>query len=123
MPVDVAGAALLVAGVGTVIRLACWRVWRRARRPDLLILALGYGWLAAGLALLGAARFAVVPVLVGVHAVTIGALGTLTITVMARTRLLFRFRDANVAPEAHLAGLLMSVAALARTLLPGTRPS
>ena len=53
------------------------------------------------------------------HSLTIGALGTLTIVVMARTRLLYRFRDANVAPLAHFAALLMSGSALARIAWSG----
>ena len=125
---DVVGVALIAAALSTGIRLARWRVWRCPGRPDLLMLALGYGWLTIGMGLLGAARYDLLGTSVAIHALTVGALGTLTITVMGRTRLLYRFRDANVAPEAHIAGLLMSASALARIfyateLLPGAASS
>ncbi|MGE0621239.1 MAG: NnrS family protein [Pseudomonadales bacterium] len=114
LPVDLTGIALIGAAGLTAVRLIRWRLWYCTDRPDLLVLALGYGWLAVGMGMLGATRFAVSPLPVGIHSLTIGALGTLTVTVMGRTRLLYRFRDANLAPEAHLAGLLMSGSALAR---------
>jgi uncharacterized protein involved in response to NO len=110
-----AGALLIVAGALTAVRLARWRMWHCRRRPDLLVLALGYGWLAAGLVLTGVAFSTPrVPVTAALHAIAVGALGTLTLVVMARTRLLYRFRDANVLPVAHVAALLISGAAVAR---------
>ncbi len=114
LPRGLTGVMLMGAGVFAAARFIRWRLWLCADRPDLLILALGYAWLIVGMGLLGAACFAVVPMPIAIHSLTIGALGTLTVTIMARTRLLYRFRDANRAPEAHVAGLLMSGAALAR---------
>ncbi len=50
------------------------------------------------------------------HAITVGALGTLTLTVMARTQLMQRFRDPNARPLSHVAGVLMNCAALLRVI-------
>ena len=114
------GLALTIASVVVAIRLARWRLWRCTDRPDLLTLALGYGWLAAGMGLLGLSGLGVVSDSAAIHALTIGGLGTLTLTVMSRTRLLYRFRDANIVPVVHLAALLMSAAALVRISWTGT---
>lgn len=114
---DLAGGLLLIAGVLTVTRLLRWLPWRHARRADLLVLLLGYAWLALGLLLFGTALlFDALALTVALHGITVGALGTLTLAVMARTRLLYCFRDANARPWIHPAAGLLSLAALARIL-------
>jgi uncharacterized protein involved in response to NO len=111
-----AGVLLLSAGALTGIRLLRWLPWRHAR-ADLLVLLLGYAWLALGLLLFGTALlFDALPLTVALHGITVGALGTLTLAVMARTRLLYRFRDANARPWIHPAAGLLTLAALARIL-------
>jgi uncharacterized protein involved in response to NO len=59
-----------------------------------------------------------IPAQAATHAITAGALGTLTLTVMMRTRLLYRFRDANRLPMAHVATGLVQIAALCRVVPP-----
>lgn len=116
---EVAGAALSVAGILTAVRWIRWQPWLCRRRPDLLALLTGYLWLAAGLILMGLSRFIeAVPATAAIHAITAGALGTLTLTVMMRTRILYRFRDPNHLPVAHLATALVQIAALARVVPP-----
>jgi uncharacterized protein involved in response to NO len=82
-----AGALLLAAAAGTAVRLARWRSARTTAEPLLLILHVGYGWLAVGLALLGLAVLGLVPRSAGLHAVTTGAFGTMTLAVMTRAAL------------------------------------
>jgi len=55
------------------------------------------------------------------HAISVGALGTLTLAVMAHTRLLLRHRDANASPVVHRVAIPVSGAELARLApaLPG----
>ncbi len=86
--------ALAVAGGLAGVRLARWRLWRCPDRPDLICLGVGYGWLAVGLLLQAAVAVGVAPfsMTAATHAVLVGALGTLTITVMTRVRRL-RVRD------------------------------
>jgi uncharacterized protein involved in response to NO len=80
-----AGAALLVAGLANLVRLVRWRGWAAWREPLVWILHVGYGWLAAGLVLLGASRLdPAVPRTAGVHALTAGAVGVMTLAVMSR---------------------------------------
>lgn len=112
---SLAGACLAVVGVLVLVRMWRWQLWHCKRRWDLLWLASGYAWLGVGLLLLGlsflghcAWRTA------GAHAITVGALGTLTVTIMARTRMIQRFRDPNALISGHVASALMNGAALLR---------
>ena len=50
------GGLLVGAGALCTIRLLRWQPWRCRKRPDLLVLLLGYAWLALGLLLLGIAQ-------------------------------------------------------------------
>ena len=82
------GVALLLAATLSLARLARWRGFRTLGEPLLWSLHLGYLWLAAALALLGAAAFAgTVPVTAGIHALTAGTFGTMTLAVMSRATL------------------------------------
>jgi uncharacterized protein involved in response to NO len=81
-----AGVALLAAGALLLARLARWRGYCTWSEPIVLVLHLGYLWLAAGLLLLGIAAIApsMVPESSGIHALTAGAVGTMTLGVMTR---------------------------------------
>ena len=74
----VAGMLLLLAAAVSAVRLARWRLWRSA-------MAVGYAWLVAGLAAVGASLLMDVRPVAALHLITIGAMGTLTINVMALT--------------------------------------
>jgi len=110
------GAVLVAAAVLTTIRLLRWQPWRCAR-PELLTLLLGYAWLAVGLLLLGLGTLLpALPLNATLHALTVGALGSQTFAVMARTRLIYRFRDPAAQRWIQGVALLISLAALARVL-------
>lgn len=81
-----AGAMLLTAGGMNLIRLVRWRGDTALAEPLVWILHLGYLWLSAGLALLGASVVApgLVPPSAGVHALTAGSIGVMTLAVMTR---------------------------------------
>lgn len=80
------GGLLLLAGVALGARLSRWRGLRVAAEPLVWILHLGYGWLALGLMLAGAAALwpAVVPATAAIHALTAGGVGVMTLAVMTR---------------------------------------
>lgn len=111
-----AGLLLLLSGGLTIVRMARWQLWRCTDRPDLLLLALGYGWLALGLVALGAAFLGAGLLTTAVHMVTVGALGTLSVAIMGRTHLVRRFRNPNASRWAHMGTLLVSLAAATRVL-------
>ena len=79
-----AGLLLLAASLLIIVRVARWKLWHCTDRPDLLVLAIGYLWLAAGAAVTGvhlATGHALLPAL---HLIAVGALGTLSCSVMLR---------------------------------------
>jgi uncharacterized protein involved in response to NO len=79
------GWALAAAGAGHLVRLVRWRGWAARAEPLVWILHLGYGWLGAGLLLLGVSRLSpAIPMTSGVHALTAGAVGVMTLAVMTR---------------------------------------
>jgi len=83
------GALLVVAGILVGVRLARWRGLATFSEPIVLILHLGYGWVALALVLLGLAALVPgdVPVSAALHALTAGAVGTMTLAVMTRASL------------------------------------
>lgn len=79
------GALLVVAGLANLARLSRWGGWRTLRAPLVWILHLGFAWLGAAQMLLGAALLSpAVPRTAGVHALTAGAIGVMTLAVMTR---------------------------------------
>jgi uncharacterized protein involved in response to NO len=80
-----AGAALVLAGAASLVRLVRWRGWAARAEPLVWSLHLGYGWLGAGLLLLGGSLVSPeIPRSAGVHALTAGAMGVMTLAVMTR---------------------------------------
>ena len=114
--VTLAAAATAVAGVLSAVRLLRWRLWALRGRPDLLCLAAGYGWLAIGLLLYGAALAAGHYQTAALHIITVGALGTLTLNVMVMTWTLKARQDPSRARAPVWATILIGAAALARAL-------
>ena len=117
------GALLVVAGALAAIRLSRWQLWRVRRRPDLWSMGAGYAWLAVGLAFFGLTHAGLAGGDAGetlaIHVITIGSLGTLTLNVMAMTRLLTLRRAPPTSPLA-LAGTLLLATALLLRVLAGT---
>ena len=81
----VGGWLLLLAAAANGWRLWRWRGLSAHEEPLLLILHLGYGWLAVGAALLGLATLGfAVSQSAAIHALTVGAMGTMILAVMTR---------------------------------------
>lgn len=105
-----AGVFTALAGLLAFVRLARWRLPACSGRPDLWCLGLGYGWLGVGLVSFGLAWTGQwLPAVTAVHAITVGALGTLTTAVMARVRLTRNKRDP--ARERVLPWIALAIAA------------
>lgn len=81
---SVSGILLFACGCVALVRLARWRLWECRDRIDLIALGLGYLWLAGGLMLTGASLTLNGEIRLALHAITVGAIGTLTLTVMSR---------------------------------------
>ena len=85
----VTGALLSAAGILLGIRLLRWSGLRTVREPILVVLHIGYLWLAAALLLLGLSTLLpdLIPGSSALHAFTAGAVGTMTLAVMTRASL------------------------------------
>jgi len=117
------GFALILAGLLNAARLTRWRGLRTLSEPLLFILHVGYGWLALALALLGVSILHNgITQADALHALSVGAAGTMIMAVMSRAILGHTGRDLHADLTMTLAFALMSVAALARlgvVVLPG----
>lgn len=79
------GAALLIATALNAWRMARWYGIATLAEPLLTILHLGYLWLTIGTALLGCSVLDWgVPLPAAIHALTVGAIGTMILAVMTR---------------------------------------
>jgi uncharacterized protein involved in response to NO len=78
-------ALLVAAGAAHAARFALWMPWRTLRVPLVWVLHAAYAWIPVHLALRALAEAGVVPAQVATHALTVGAIGGLTIGMMTRT--------------------------------------
>lgn len=78
----------IIAGAALFARLMRWRGASTGAEPLLFVLHLGYGWLGLGLLLMGAnTLFSITDPTAPLHALTAGAVGTMTLAVMTRATL------------------------------------
>jgi uncharacterized protein involved in response to NO len=111
-----AGAAAVAAGALLLVRLLRWRPWRCLARPDLVAMAVGYAWLAAGVMTSGFALIDGQPSALSVHLITIGALGTLSTTVMLNQVHQRWLKTPARAPVTYTVMPLIAIAAIARSV-------
>lgn len=117
-------AMSLVVALLVLLRGWLWQPWKTWREPMLWVLHLGYLWLAAalilrGIALLGSA----LPEITALHAITVGALGSLSIGMMTRVALGHSGRPLKAGAFMTGAFVLVSVAAVLRLIgAPGLLP-
>jgi len=82
---------LLVAVVALVVALAhaarlyLWQPWRTGKAPLVWVLHVAYGWIVIYLVLRGLTAIGLVGPLFAIHALTVGAIGGMTIGMMTRT--------------------------------------
>jgi len=117
---DSALAGWLAASAAVIngIRLAGWYTHRYWSVPLLWVLHLGYVWVGVGFGLKAVAAFGVVPGQFTLHAFTVGAIGVLTLGMMARVSLGHTGRPLKAAPAMAVAFALLNLAAVARGVLP-----
>lgn len=115
----VTGWVALAAGAAGAARMFGWRTGRVLGSPILWILHLGCAWLAVGFLLKG---FALVtgafPEVAALHALSVGAVGSMTLGVMSRAALGHTGRPLVVPPPITAAYVLVSAAAAVRVAGP-----
>lgn len=109
-----AGWAAIAAGALAAVRMLRWELWRCRGRADLWCLGAGYAWIAVGLFVLGAALAAGIPPHAHVHGITVGAIGTLTFNMMARSSAARAGQNLARSPVIYVGTALIGVAAGAR---------
>jgi uncharacterized protein involved in response to NO len=109
-----AGVALAVAGVLHLVRLGRWAGDRTGRERLLLVLHVGYAFVAFGFLLNACSAFGVVPPGAGIHAWMAGGAGVMTLAVMSRAALGHTGQQltASIATQGIYASII--VAAMAR---------
>lgn len=103
-----------LAGAALALRLARWRGLATLREPLLFVLHAGYAWLALGLVLLGLE----VQPQAALHALTVGAIGTMTLAVMTRASLGHTGRALTADAPTVSIYVLVTLAALLRVVSP-----
>ncbi|MDX1593338.1 MAG: NnrS family protein [Gammaproteobacteria bacterium] len=123
----VSGAALAaVAGTMAAVqaaRLAGWYQRGVFGVPILAVLYSGYAWLVAGFALHALAALGLFVPSAATHAFTVGALGVLTLGMMARVALGHTGRPMRSVLAIDVAFVLLNAAALVRVFLTGFFPA
>jgi len=122
-PGALTGALAAIAAVANLWRLAGWS-WRRTLdQPIVWVLHLGYLWLVVGMALRGASGLTDgLSETTAMHALTVGAIGTMTLGVMTRASLGHTGRALHASPAVVFAYAAVSAAALIRVVGPALVP-
>ena len=109
----------LAAGIALAVRLSRWCGLATLREPLVFVLHAGYGWLALGLLLLGFnGLYPVLPQTTALHALTAGAIGTMTLAVMTRATLGHSGRVLTAGPGTVAVYALVTLAAVIRLAAP-----
>ena len=110
-----AGVILVIAAALNAWRLARWAGSATLAEPLLFILHVGYGWMVAGVALLGLSLLDIgVPAASAIHALTAGAIGTMILAVMPRVTLGHTGRDLTASRATVAIFILINAAAVTR---------
>ncbi len=116
-------ALMLITGAAQVTRLGRWAGDRTLRDRLVLILHIGYAFIPIGFVVLAAAVIfpEAVPVSAGIHAWTVGAIGTMTLSIMTRASLGHTGQSLIAGPltqSIYAAVVIAAILRIAATLLP-----
>ena len=107
------GWLLVVAGLVNLIRLSRWYGWVTWREPLVLILHVGYGCLAMSVLILGVAILGLgLQPTDAVHALTTGAVGSMTLAIMTRASLGHTGRPRHAGPMTIMIYSLVNLGAM-----------
>lgn len=116
----VSGVLLAAAGVLLAARVARWRGLSAWREPMVLILHLGYLWLAATFLMLGCSILepGLMPASSALHALTSGAIATMTLAVMTRATRGHTGHAIETDPATLAIYIMVTIGALLRVAAP-----
>jgi uncharacterized protein involved in response to NO len=119
----VIGPIASVAAAAHAARLGLWRPWLTLKTPLVWILHFAYAWIVLALALRALAAWDLVPASLAAHALTVGAIGGLTLGMMTRTSLGHTGRPLQAGRADVFCYVTIQLAALTRVFLPLAFPS
>jgi len=122
-PAALIGAIAAVAAATHAARLVLWRPWLTLKTPIVWILHFAYAWIVLALALDALAAFGLVPASLATHALTVGAIGGLTMGMMTRTSRGHTGRPLLAGRAERFCYIAMQIAAVMRVFLPLAFPS
>lgn len=117
-PDVIIGLIAAVAAMAHAARLGLWRPWRTLKTPIVWILHFAYAWIVLALALRALAAFDLVPAGLAIHALTVGAIGSLTLGMMTRTSLGHTGRPLLAGRAEIFCYVAIQFAGLTRVFLP-----
>lgn len=114
------GYLCLLAAALHIARLTRWQGHRTTREPLLLVLHVGYLWIPVSLALFAGTALApgLFPASLGIHALTAGAIATMTLAVMTRAIRGHTGRELTSDAFNTLVFVVITLAALTRLAAP-----
>jgi uncharacterized protein involved in response to NO len=118
------GPLLAASAIFTAVRAVRWGAMHTTHEPLLWVLHLGYAWIPIGLAFRAASVFA--PSLnpfAALHALTVGAIGTLTAGMMARVSLGHTGRPLRASRTTRICFVLITLSAALRVAGPIVVPA
>lgn len=114
---DLAAGLCALAAALSLFRLIHWCGYQTYPEPLLWVLHIAYLWIPIGLALIAVSHWwPTLPPSGAIHALTTGAMGTMTLAVMSRTTLGHTGRALHAGPALTVAYLCVTLAALLRIL-------
>jgi len=122
-PDMVIGPIAAVAAAAHAARLVLWRPWLTLKKPIVWILHFAYAWIVLALALRALAAYDLVAASLAIHALTVGAIGGLTLGMMTRTSLGHTGRPLQTGNAELFCYVAIQLAALVRVFVPLVFPS
>ncbi len=111
--------AAVATGILHALRMSAWCGWSVRSNPLLLILHVAYAWLPIGYVLSGLTALGLaVPATAGLHALTMGAIGTMIFAMTTRVSLGHTGRPLQAARLTVCAYLALSIAVIVRVMAP-----
>jgi uncharacterized protein involved in response to NO len=117
------GLIAAAAAAAQAARLTLWRPWLTLGKPIVWILHCSYAWIVLALLLRALAAFDLVPGSLATHALTVGAIGGLTLGMMTRTSRGHTGRPLQAGRAEVFCYAAIQCAALARVFLPLALPA
>ena len=85
LPAPFVAVVASAAALTHALRLALWKPWQTRSTPLVWVLHAAYAWIVVHLALRSGAALDLLPASAAIHALTVGAIGGLTLGMMTRT--------------------------------------